>query len=207
MAESGNQGGIGMWPSEATASRLYDIANIALIAALVIGVIATALVVWMGNVKEGYLKLDLARVNNEAAQAKLEQERLKTQLAWRDITPQQAKLISDSLRKTPMEITIAWISGDAEGSEFSRRLAQVILGAGSRVTAFAPFGIFGKEPHGLSISGSEREEVEALARALEAGGLKPSDIQISDRKPDGTKYFTHLFIGYREAPVIIGVQQ
>jgi len=121
--------------------------------------------------------------------------------------PKQAKLISDSLRNIPMEITVAWIAGDAEGSEFSRRLAQVIIGAGSQVIAFAPFGVLGKEPHGLSISGSERQEVEALARALEAGGLKPSDIKVSDRKPDGTKYFTHLFIGYREAPAIIGVQQ
>ena len=45
-----------VWPSFETAARLQDAANIALIGALVIGVIATALVVWMGNVKEDYLE-------------------------------------------------------------------------------------------------------------------------------------------------------
>jgi hypothetical protein len=69
IADSENHGGIGMWPSEAIASRIYDIANIALIGALVIGVIATALVVWMGNVKEGYLRIGLASLNSQAAQA------------------------------------------------------------------------------------------------------------------------------------------
>jgi hypothetical protein len=69
IADSGNHGGIAMWPSEAIASRIYDVANMVLIAALVAGVIATALVVWMGNVKEGYLRTALATLNSQAAQA------------------------------------------------------------------------------------------------------------------------------------------
>lgn len=59
-----------MWPSFETAVRLQDAANIALIGALVIGVIATALVVWMGNAKEEYLRRDLAATNARAEEAK-----------------------------------------------------------------------------------------------------------------------------------------
>jgi hypothetical protein len=49
-----------MWPSAETASSLYDLANIGLIIGLVVGVVSTVLLVWMGNVKEGYLNRALA---------------------------------------------------------------------------------------------------------------------------------------------------
>jgi hypothetical protein len=58
-----------MWPSENVASRLYDVANCGLIAGLVVGFVSTALVVWMGNVKEGYLRQSLAEVNRQASDA------------------------------------------------------------------------------------------------------------------------------------------
>jgi len=69
IAESGNQGGIRMWPSEDWASRLYDLANWGLIVGLIIGVISTVVLVWMGNVKESYLKKGLAATNERAAHA------------------------------------------------------------------------------------------------------------------------------------------
>lgn len=59
-----------MWPSFETAVRLYDAANIFLIGALAIGVISTVLVVWMGNVKEEYLRRNLADTNARAEEAK-----------------------------------------------------------------------------------------------------------------------------------------
>lgn len=59
-----------MWPSFETAVRLYDAANMFLIGALVIGAIATVLVVWMGNVKEEHLRRDLANTNVRAEEAK-----------------------------------------------------------------------------------------------------------------------------------------
>ena len=59
-----------MWPSFETAVRLYDAANMFLIGALVVGAIATVLVVWMGNVKEEHLRRDLANTNVRAEEAK-----------------------------------------------------------------------------------------------------------------------------------------
>jgi hypothetical protein len=38
-----------------------------LIAGLVVGVVATVLIVWMGNVNEAYLKTDLSCANERAA--------------------------------------------------------------------------------------------------------------------------------------------
>jgi hypothetical protein len=55
-----------------TAVRLFDGANILLIVALVAGVVATFIVVWMGNIKEEYSNRDIAESNERAAKAKLD---------------------------------------------------------------------------------------------------------------------------------------
>ena len=54
MADNGNHGGIRMWLSLEVASRISDWANLAFIGSLVAGVVATVLIVWMANVKEGH---------------------------------------------------------------------------------------------------------------------------------------------------------
>jgi hypothetical protein len=71
MAPIGNHGGKGMWPSSETATWLYDWANIFLIGPLVVGAVATVLIVWMGNVKEEYLRRDLSATNARAVEAEL----------------------------------------------------------------------------------------------------------------------------------------
>jgi hypothetical protein len=58
-----------MWPPEDWASRLYNWANLGLIVSLIAGVISTVLLVWMGNVKETYLKIQLATTGERAAHA------------------------------------------------------------------------------------------------------------------------------------------
>jgi len=55
-----------MWPSEYSASKLYELANLGLIVGLIIGVLSTVLIVWMGNIKESYLKISLAATNERA---------------------------------------------------------------------------------------------------------------------------------------------
>jgi hypothetical protein len=185
-----------MWPSEATATTTYNIANIALIGSLVVGVVATVLVVWMGNVKESYL-------NQSLAQANLETERLKAEVSWRDVTPAQVAIIKSVMRRRPMEITVSWIAGDAEGSNFARRLAETFVTSGSAVSAFAPMAFLGSEPPaGIALSGSEKSEVELLADALHSAHLGNVSVSIDNPKPDGSKYYTHVLVGYRPVPMI-----
>jgi hypothetical protein len=70
-----------MWPSYETASSIYDKANIALVLGLVIGVLATALIVWMGNVKEEYLKLNVGAANAAAEKARADAANANEQAA------------------------------------------------------------------------------------------------------------------------------
>jgi hypothetical protein len=79
IADSANQGGMSMWPSLGTAAWLYDVANFGLIIGLVVGVISTVLVVWMGNVKEEYLKRELA--NSRERTASLEKQSGESKIA------------------------------------------------------------------------------------------------------------------------------
>jgi len=74
IAVTGSQVGMGLWPSLDTASSIADKANVALIGSLVVGVVSTVLIVWMGNVKESHWELDrtasaerIAQLNNETA--------------------------------------------------------------------------------------------------------------------------------------------
>jgi hypothetical protein len=59
-----------MWPSEEWASKLFDLANLALILSLVVGVISTALLVRMGNVKEAYGKIRQGNFDLELSKQK-----------------------------------------------------------------------------------------------------------------------------------------
>src|ERR1035441_8282950 len=81
IAESGNQGGIRMWPSETWAGRLFDIANWGLIVGLVVGVISTVFLVWMGNVKETYLRRELGATGERAAEAQKTAEGFRRDIA------------------------------------------------------------------------------------------------------------------------------
>ncbi|MGI8959156.1 MAG: hypothetical protein ACR2IV_05215 [Bryobacteraceae bacterium] len=108
-ADSANQGGIRMWPSEELASRLYDLANWGLILGLVIGVVSTVFLVWMGNVKESYLRKSLTATSSVAARANeraevlesanlglradLEHERQKTARLNRDVEDERARRV------------------------------------------------------------------------------------------------------------------
>src|SRR6266478_4464256 len=142
ITESGNQGDIRMWPSEDWASKLSDWANIGLIASLIAGVISTVRLVWMGNVKETYLKrelgatsaraaeadakaegfrLDIVKANentaklaHEAAAAKLETEKLKQVVAWRVIPPEAIAELEKVLSRKPGSVNLRYTDGDPE---------------------------------------------------------------------------------------------
>lgn len=49
-----NHGGMRMWPSLESATRAYDIAGIVFLISLVVGVLATGIILWMGSVKESH---------------------------------------------------------------------------------------------------------------------------------------------------------
>ena len=81
MTEAATQGGGEPWPSLETASWWFDRASFALIASLVIGVVATVLIVWMGTVKEHHWDLLREQAAKKIADLGLETAKAKTETA------------------------------------------------------------------------------------------------------------------------------
>lgn len=119
-----------------TASQLYNIANLLLILALAVGVAATILIVWMGNVKETYLREDLAaaatyasEADARAAEARLETEQIKAELAWRTITPELEDNLLTALSPYQGVITIKHVSNDPEAVALAVEFANLFVKA------------------------------------------------------------------------------
>jgi len=184
------------------ANQFYAWGWRASVAGAFVTLLGVAFLYWGTRVRDREFDERIAHLNLEAANARAETERLKKELGWRELTPEQQEIIHAALAKKPMQITIGWTSGDPESAMFARHLANTFLAAGSDISAFAPFGMLGEEIFGLYISGSEENEIVVLLASLEAAHLGPITIKKSNRKPDGTKYVTHLFVGFRSPPAL-----
>lgn len=103
------------WFSEAWTNRLYDWANLGLIFALALGVVATGIVVWSGKQRDAYLAQHLAdaaeraaKANRLAEQEHLARVRLEDKLAgWRLSAAAQSRVITAIMpyMGTPYELS------------------------------------------------------------------------------------------------------
>lgn len=123
IAEMANQVREELWPALDWASWIFHRAGFVLIASLVIGVIATGLIVWMGIVKEHHWDLarelsakKIAELNNQTERLKaenlvLQKELIATQhvLADRYIWPNDQPAIREALSKFPGQVVRMWV--------------------------------------------------------------------------------------------------
>jgi len=141
-------------------------------------------------------------LENEAAQARLEQERLKAQLAWRVLSPEMATKLEGILSAHPSSINIQHVANDAEALYLAIQFANIFtkahwqMGMLSVTTAGAV--IFG-----LWIPDSPSAAPENVRRAFTAVGLSfatgafPSaSFSIGGTLPDAPI----LFVGSKPTP-------
>lgn len=206
----GYQEGIGMWPSRETAAFVYDIANWGLIAGLVVGVVSTVLIVWMGNIKEEYLRRDLGRLGVETAR---QQERaaiaesglveLHERMKPRTLLPAQRTKLLELLRaemnavradrEAAKVLIVIYPIGDSEATDFATMLTGVIREAGW-TDGLTPV-TFESHTTGLAIQVRNREtapaQAFALDKALTAIGLEVKR-QIGSKDQEN---LAHLIVG------------
>ena len=147
-----------MWSSLKTAMWIYDVSNIGLIIGLVIGVISTVLVVWMGNVKEEYLNRELtvsrertatlekqstelevavseadaraAEANEKAEKECLARIRLEEDLTWRRLTKKDQQNIASRLTNYSGQPVSLWYdAGNKEAETLAWELASSLYSA------------------------------------------------------------------------------
>ena len=184
----------------AQANALHDAAYFALIAGAVIVALATFTLFWTTQVRERYAngrvaeaqarseqaKAEVARANVKVAslqleiqQAKVEHEKIKGQVAWRRLTPDQNATIVNALRGHPMAVLMLAYGNDPEAQQFAADL-QKSLEAGGCTVSFS-IGMFSLPIQGIAMSMSNSPDGSLLYTALRSAGLEPADIPKKDR--------------------------
>ena len=211
IADNTNQGESGMWPSEATASLIANIANIALIASLVVGVLSTFLAVWMGNVKEGYLKREIANAHERAAELnkKAEEDRLarvkiEQRLAPRHITQKQQEAIATKLSEFKNNRVTFGVKPSTDESEwFMRWLAAPFSMAGWKLEMHANPAEMKYIHAGVMVETTMHPQAIAIAakvvEALKAEGINAATAPLLIHAPQPDPLRLLIVIGSKES--------
>jgi hypothetical protein len=172
MAPKANQGGMRMWPSFETASWLFDRANVVLIGAAAIGVVATILVVWMGNVKETYLQKELSDQKERTEGLKRSNLQLEERIAPRRLSAEQQQQLAAAW--APMAgkpVSVVSYSLDLESALLGQQIVAALTLAHAVPTAnlssIMPLGGFSI---GIHISGPTMADLNALGLPLQQIG-------------------------------------
>lgn len=160
-----------MWPSLATAERVFDWSNLVLIVSLSVGVVATLLVVWMGRVKEEYLARDLAASQERVAHAELETQRLRAAMAWRRVNSAQRAALVAALRGSELTVWTSWVGRDPEATLFRNDVDAALREAGIQTRYFSGLDV----ALGFRLVGPPGEDRDTLERAFASAGL-PFDL-------------------------------
>jgi hypothetical protein len=114
--------------------------------------------------RAGNLEERSAGLENEAAQARLEQERLKAQLAWRRITREQHDSLVAALRNSPTNLRLSH-PDDPEASLSASEIEKSLVDAGWMVSNST--GFWTPQPSvGIFVGPESDKEPHPLARAL-----------------------------------------
>jgi hypothetical protein len=143
--------------SPSWASFLYDIFNLVLFAGAVAVAIGTYGSIKMGAVKERFSDIriaeneaetaraneaaaqakegaakaaaDVARANERAELARLETEKIKQQIAWRELSSTDAAKLAEELSKQPGSVTLIHMMDDPESFHLMQQFGAIFLKA------------------------------------------------------------------------------
>ena len=183
ISDNDIQGGM-RWMSfsAARAAWLYNVANAMLIVSLVGGLVATFLIVWMGNLKErnasaeaSHLKERIAGADARAAEANrmAEQERLarvriEAGLASRRLSSDQTSRFVSALiaAKGTIQGVDITLLGDEEAHAFGLELARAIQSAGVPVD-ITQVGVMAPPRYGLLVMDTPAGALKAVLDAAD----------------------------------------
>lgn len=150
----------------------------------------------------GKANADIARANaraaaleNDAAQARLEQERLKAQLAWRTIAPVPAGNLTALLALKAAQVNIQYPSGDTEAEYLAIQFANLFEKAGWQVAMFSAtihgaviWGLFIPDP-AYDATPTIREAFTAVGIGFSTDALPPAGMGFGNSFPNAPILF------------------
>lgn len=121
--------------------------------------------------------LRAAELEKEAANARLETERLKAQLAWRSLPPDMAKTLSERLSEHPGKVTVQYGSNDPESQYFAIYLANIFQAANWQV-AMLSVTFANVLATGLIIPNGASTDIDAMRIAFRVAGIPFSSVPV-----------------------------
>ena len=181
-----------------TANRLYVWGWRGSIGGALITAIAVVLLMWGTRVRDkdfeskmGQAHERAAQLEKDAAQARLEQEKLRQsnvrleasveqervarlqlqqQVAWRNLSVFQYDAIVKTLSRTPLRVDVVSISSDPESHAYARQIVQALRDAGCSV--ITAHGMFPEPIFGIQVSKTKRPEDERLRSAFHLAQIR-----------------------------------
>ena len=160
--------------SAPAADTIYTCANVLLVVGATLALIGTAGVFWSGGVRERFAderistnEAETAKAKAETAKALLEQERLKSLMAWRRVSPAQAQRLSSVLKGRQIEVWLAWVGNDPEATVLRGDLDAALTAAEVKTKYYSGYA----RAVGLTVTGGTAEERRLLLQAFHAAGL------------------------------------
>lgn len=184
--------------SEETASIINSYANIAVIVGAALVLVGTIAVVWTGGIKEIYTnelisnnktkaevaqkeaekaKEHTAKLFLEAEQARLEQQRLKAQLAWRRLNKEQIIILQNNLNNQLNDkVWLTFVGDDPESRLYREDFNNVFSSLNIPTKFFSGYTM----AVGLRILGADSESKSVVIDAFKKAGI-PFDIAIESK--------------------------
>lgn len=115
----------------------------------------------------------------EIATARLETERIKERLAWREVSPSQSKLIISALSAAPPQIVLWHLSTDPEATNLYFQLKDAFLAAHVDSSDDRALINSGTPRYGVLLAG-RKSDVDRMRDALQAGDVEVTGTTVAD---------------------------
>jgi hypothetical protein len=147
-----------------------------------------------------------AQLATEAAQARLEQERLKQVVSWRIFSLETIALLGDSLlAPTRVPIVLAYAAGDPESLYLAIQISSAFQRAGNWTVAAESRTYTDRLLWGLYLPGPENDNVRAIRSAFAAAHIEFStdDVPLPPMRfgPGNVENAVVIFVGLKRPPI------
>lgn len=141
-----------------------------------------------------------AQLEKDAAEARLETEKIKKQFSWRRLSKQQTMTIIENVKTTysnmKLPLVLSAISSDPESLTYASDI-QAAIQKGGRTLSIRSLVVLGSGPEtDIEVSGPNNEDIDIAAQALINAGL------IVNTRVASNANEVEIMVGSRPPPVL-----
>ena len=141
-------------------------------------VVSTFAVIQLQKLEAADARIAFAELEKEAAVARLETEKIKEVVAWRDLSLDEALELEKTLAANPGSVNLRYSDGDTESLYFAAQISHVLARAHWKVASGAlkiPAVVFG-----ITLPNTGGADAETLRKAFSAAKIPYSTNSLSN---------------------------